>query len=55
MLLNKEHLTQEGLDKVMSIKASLNKGLSPKEKVAFPNIVPVERPLLVESPEINPY
>ena len=37
------HLTEEGLIKVVSIKASMNKGLSPKLKTIFPNITPVKR------------
>lgn len=29
MMNNKEHLTPEGLNKIISIKVSLNKGLTP--------------------------
>jgi hypothetical protein len=39
----KEHLTLEGLNKLVAIKASINKGLSPQLKAAFPNITPVQR------------
>jgi hypothetical protein len=39
----KEHLTLEGLNKLVAIKASMNKGLSPQLKAAFPNITPVQR------------
>jgi len=37
---NKEHLTQEGLEKVVSLKACINKGLSDGSTLmlAFPNI-----------------
>ena len=44
----KEHLTQDGLNKVVAIKSSLstNKGLPESLKTAFPNIVPVVRPLI---------
>ena len=42
----REHLTLEGLHKIISIRASMNNGLSPKLKLAFPDIVPVVRPLV---------
>jgi hypothetical protein len=38
------HLTSEGLAKIVSIKASMNKGLSDKLKPYFTNITPVDRP-----------
>jgi len=39
----KEHLTKDGLLKIVSLKASLNLGLSEQLKVAFPNIIPAIR------------
>lgn len=43
----KEHLTKEGLNKLVAIKASMNLGLSESLKAAFPaNIIPVPRPLV---------
>ena len=45
-MLNKEHLTKDGLIKIVAIKASINRGLSEKLKSAFPDVVPVVRPLL---------
>ena len=48
IMSRKEHLTIEGLKKLVSIKASLNLGLSDKLKKAFPTIVPVLRPLVVD-------
>ena len=48
MVLNtinsKQHLTTEGLQKIVSIKAALNRGLFGTLKCAFPNIVSVVRP-----------
>jgi hypothetical protein len=41
---SKNHLTEEGLLQIVAIKASLNKGLSDELKAAFPNIIPVDRP-----------
>ena len=38
---NKEHLTKDGLWKIIAIKASMNQGLSEKLKLAFPNIMPM--------------
>jgi hypothetical protein len=46
MMDKKVHLTEEGLQKIINIRASLNKGLSPSLKEAFPNSVPVPRPLV---------
>ena len=40
----KEHLIPEGLNKVLSLKASMNKGLSSNLIKAFPLITPVDRP-----------
>lgn len=39
-----EHLTDEGIRKILAIKASINLGLSDTLKSAFPNTVPVDRP-----------
>src|ERR1700733_8844923 len=39
-----EHLTVEGLQHIVNIRASLNKGLRPALLEAFPNSVPVSRP-----------
>ena len=54
IMRRKEHLTPEGLRKIVAIRASMNLGLSEKLDLAFPDVVPVERPL-VELPKIiNP-
>jgi hypothetical protein len=42
IILNKEHLTPEGLEKLIAIKASMNKGISPE---LSPKTNKVERPL----------
>jgi len=42
---NKEHLTIEGLHKILAIRAP---GLSDELKVVFPNVIPVKRPLVVD-------
>ena len=52
---NKEHLTWEGLSKMVSIKASLNRGLSDELKAVFSNITPIARPLVQNLPIPDPY
>jgi hypothetical protein len=44
LMSRKEHLTIEGLDKIVAIKASMNLGLSLLLKQSFSDIIPVERP-----------
>lgn len=46
MMLKKEHLTLEGLKKIVALKASLNLGLLDELKEVFPNIVPVKRAIV---------
>ena len=41
----KEHLTAEGIQKIMNIRATLNHGLSPTLQEAFPNTIQVPRPI----------
>jgi hypothetical protein len=53
--LKKEHLTSEGLQKILAIKASINKGLSPELKAAFSNITPVKRLEVEEILIFDPY
>jgi hypothetical protein len=42
-LTKKEHLTIDGLNQIVNIKASMNKGLSNIIKSNFSKIIPVER------------
>lgn len=44
LIMQKQHLTSKGFEKILSLKYNLNKGLPDKLKKAFPNIVPVNRP-----------
>jgi hypothetical protein len=41
-----KHVTLEGLQQILNIKASMNKGLSDTLKAAFPNTSPVPRPVV---------
>ena len=50
----KEHLTPEGLKKIVAIRASMNLGLSHKLQLAFPDVVSVERFLVELSQKIDP-
>ena len=53
---NKAHLTLEGLEKIVNIKASMNLGLSDMLISEFPGYVPVERPVMNNDNVIlNPY
>src|SRR4051812_42590167 len=52
LMYDKEHLTIEGFQKILNLKASINLGVPTSLKSAFPNIIPVERPE-VENIEIS--
>jgi hypothetical protein len=41
----KEHITLEGLQKIINIRATLNFGLSKELQLMFPETIPVPRPL----------
>jgi hypothetical protein len=45
-MINKAHLTTEGLQQIINLRASINLGLSDLQKAEFPNYSPVERPLI---------
>ena len=47
MVKAKKHLTMEGLQKIVSYKASINLGLTDELKAAFPNTIPAEKYLSV--------
>lgn len=55
MLARKEHLTPEGIQQVVNIRASINHGLSAVQKSAFPNSVPVLRPIVEPVKNIDLY
>jgi len=56
IMLTKGHLksesesvpTEGGLQEIISIRASMNYGLTDELKAAFPNIIPVARPLIID-------
>ena len=55
MMQRKEHLTIEGLQKIINIRASINKGLSPLLREAFPNTAATSRPSLpLDNTKLHP-
>lgn len=55
LVKSKEHLTLQGLQKIVNIKASINKGLSETLKAAFPNTILNSRPILSDKTIKDPY
>lgn len=54
ILLRKEYLTREGVDKLVAIKASMNKGLTGELKALFADIIPMTKPELERGLIIDP-
>ena len=54
MKTRKENLTFEGLRQIIEIKAAMNLGLSEKLQLAFPDVVAVERPLVIDKKISDP-
>jgi len=54
MMRDKQHLTTKGLQEIVNIRATLNKGLSDELKTAFPLSKPVTRPDFTRN-IIDPY
>jgi hypothetical protein len=46
MMQQKEHLTKKGVKIIINIRATMNMGLTPALKEAFPLCVPVQRPVV---------
>jgi hypothetical protein len=44
LIKQKQHLTQNGFEKILALKYNINKGLNDNLMAAFPNIIPVNRP-----------
>lgn len=54
LVKRKEHLTIEGLHKIVSIRATLNKGLTEELKDSFPCVIPIPRPLVTNQEITDP-
>jgi LAGLIDADG endonuclease len=53
---NKAHLTVQGLNEIINIKASMNLGLSEMLKSEFADYIPVERPAInLDKVILDPY
>jgi LAGLIDADG endonuclease len=55
LINNKDHLTKEGLIKIINLKASMNLGISDIVKSNFNNTDPVERPIIKIDNIIDPH
>lgn len=55
MLYDDKHKDEEGLNKILSYKASMGKGLSKTLLSKFPDIEPVERKLALPTKDFNPF
>ena len=55
LVKRKEHLTPEGLHKIVAIKATINNGLTETLKSAFSGVIPVPRPVVVDQEIKDPY
>jgi hypothetical protein len=55
LINSKEHRTIEGIHKIVSIRGSLNWGLTPTLVEAFPDIAPIARPLIKCTEIPDPY
>lgn len=54
LINRKEHLTIKGLQQIVAIKASINKGLSDDLKAAFPNITSIVRLTIKDQKILDP-
>ena len=46
LVIAKEHLKIEGLNKIVGIRATLNTGINKNLKEAFPSLIPIEKPVV---------
>jgi hypothetical protein len=55
MIKDGKHLNKDGLLEVIGIKASLNLGLNPSLKEAFPNVIVTNRPEYIFNGPLHPH
>jgi len=55
MLYDNQHKNEEGLNKILSYKASMGKGLSKTLLSIFPGIQPTVRNLVLPTKDFNPF
>jgi len=54
LMNSKQHLTIEGLERIVGIKTFMNRGISNTLKLAFPNVTSVKRSVFVNQGNIDP-
>lgn len=56
LILNKDHLNKEGFLRILSYYASINRGVRSTKKVKeyFPNIMPIDKPVISLPDTLNP-
>ena len=55
LMANKEHLTKAGVEKIVSIKGAINKGLPDNLKIVFPHIKVISTPkYIISESQLNP-
>lgn len=55
LIKNKAHLNKEGFNKILSIRAALNLGLSDELKLSFPYIKAIKKVSVKNTDSMNPY
>lgn len=50
-----EHLNRKGLQKIVAIRASINRGLIGDLKDSFSDVLPIKRPLVVDKEIKDPF
>ncbi len=55
LIINKSHLTKDGILKLISLKAVMNNGLNDELIIAFPDVIPALRPEIPLSKNIDPF
>ena len=55
LISQKGHLTSEGLNQIVNIRAAMNLGLTETLKREFPAYIPVARPLIQDQKIKDPY
>jgi len=54
IILNKDHLTEQGFLNTLSYYAAINKGVSKKVLKDYPNIISVNKPVINLPANLNP-
>jgi len=61
LMISKEHISKEGLNKIVALKGVMNKKLKEELKIAFPDHIPLIRPSYLKHSacykdvSLNPY